>query len=152
MPGQHAIVPAAMLAPIRNDISATTLVGLDGLVALRTDWLRLEAASSSPTFFQSFDWCRYIARRRAEVAGAAPPEPRTIVVRDATSIVAIWPLALTSGITGRYAGDLTEPYGQYSEILLASDSDVAAIRQAGKYLEIAQALNVCRRRPPEPLK
>jgi CelD/BcsL family acetyltransferase involved in cellulose biosynthesis len=112
-------------------LTAQTVADLDRLPALEAAWRALEDAGVGAVFFQSYDWCAYIWRvlRRVDVAGGWR-EPRVIVVRAAGTIVAIWPLAIASGVTGRYGQDLSEPFGQYSDILIAPGHDVDAVMAA----------------------
>ena len=109
---------------VRLELSAETISTEAGLAALETDWRRLEARSTRAIFFQSFDWCSYIWRTHVQSQVGAKAELRIIVVRDEMSVVAIWPLVINSSTAGRFATDLSEPFGQYSDILVAPYSDL----------------------------
>ena len=49
------------------------------------------------------------------------------MIRQGDGVVAIWPLAIRRSMAGRFAQDLTEPFGQYSEILVEPSADMAVV-------------------------
>ena len=114
---------------VRLKLSAETVVAESRLVALEHEWRLLEQGAKGAIFFQSFDWCRFIWRTRNAQREVVCAEPRVIVVRDGDGVVAIWPLAIVRGNGGRFAQDLSEPFGQYSDILLAARTDIDTVMQ-----------------------
>ena len=112
---------------LRLKLSAETVTALSRLDTLEHEWRQLEQGTKAAIFFQSFDWCRYIWRTRIAHPGPGSPEPRVVVVRDADGVVAIWPLAIARSAGCRFAQDLGEPFGQYSDILLAAHADIDAV-------------------------
>ena len=111
-------------------LTARTISRLDDVTAIAAAWLTLEAAQEGATFFQSLAWCRYVWRTRIEKTTRSPIDHRILVVEDASRILAIWPLAITASRAGRYATDLGEPFGQYSDILIAPGADRFAVLDA----------------------
>lgn len=118
--------PAIDETPLR----VATLTDLAQALHLRQAWLSLEQQQKRAVFFQSFAWCTHVWRTRLALALRGAPAPHVLIVRRGDRIVAIWPLAIADGATGRYAQDLTEPFGQYADILIDPDEDCAAICQA----------------------
>lgn len=116
-------------------LSVETLSTASAFDAIADDWHALEADSAAPVFFQSFRWSHFIAQTRERLAASAEPgrtafSPRVVVVRHGGRIVLIWPLAITRMFSARVAQDLTEPFGQYSDALLATDCDAFATLDA----------------------
>ena len=107
-----------------------TLTRLADAEALADDWLALERRQQRAAFFQSCGWCLYVWRTRENAADGDEFEPRLMVIRDGASVVAIWPLAVRGGAGGRVAQDLTEPFGQYSDILVRPGADSERVRIA----------------------
>ena len=106
---------------LRLELTAETIATTAGLDALGPDWCRLEACSTRAILFQSFDWCAYIWRTHTACPTRDKPALRIIVVRDARGVVAIWPLSIRASAAGRFAQDLSEPFGQYSDLLVVPD-------------------------------
>ena len=93
----------------------------DGLLALRTDWLRLEAApaDNGAPFFQSFEWIAHVARVRL----ARDPSFRILVavLREGGRVRAIWPLALMRQGGLSLVQNLDDPFGQFAGLLAEPD-------------------------------
>jgi CelD/BcsL family acetyltransferase involved in cellulose biosynthesis len=119
--------PKAVAPAHSGMLTVQTIDDIAGLADIEAAWRALDATSSSPIFFQSFAWCSFIWRTRLRATKTSTIAPKVVVIRRGASIVAIWPLAVTSGLTGRYAHDLSEPFGQYSECLIAPGIDPAAV-------------------------
>lgn len=105
---------------------AETATTLDAIDRLQDAWLALEEEANTPVFFQSFKWTRFVAATR-ERSGL---DLRIVVVRDAGRPVLIWPLSIEHVMAGRIAQDLTEPFGQYSDALIAEGYDAVALLDA----------------------
>ncbi len=108
-------------------LTIETMLGIDDVAPIAAAWRALEQQQNGAVFFQSHDWCLYLWRTRAAVASDVSVEHRILVVRDDGRIVAIWPLAIRTSASGRFAQDLGEPFGQYSDILIAGDCDASAV-------------------------
>lgn len=111
-------------------LSARTLSRLEDVSSIESAWRALDAKQNRATFFQSADWCVYVWRTRDELGCSPGIQHRIIVVEDATGIVCIWPLAISFSIAGRFAYDMGEPFGQYSDILLAPHADPEVVLAA----------------------
>lgn len=110
--------------------SARSVSRLEDVAAIADAWRALEGTQQRAIFFQSFDWCHYVWRTRAELGCSPGLEHRIIVVEDHEGIVCIWPLTVSSSLSGRFATDLGEPFGQYSDALIAPDCDAEAVLAA----------------------
>jgi CelD/BcsL family acetyltransferase involved in cellulose biosynthesis len=104
----------------------TSLTTLAEIEALADEWSALEARSERPLFFQSATWslaaCRLFAERDDDAF-----EPLVLVVRQGGDLVAIVPLRIVRRGPVRLAVDLTDPFGQYGDVLIADDIDAAGI-------------------------
>jgi CelD/BcsL family acetyltransferase involved in cellulose biosynthesis len=125
-----AVARLAEPGQARPILRVETLTRFTDAENLIPQWRQLEARQGRAVLFQSAAWCLYVWRTRLAVSGEKAPEPRVIVVRQADDVIAIWPLAVQGGLAGRIAQDLTEPFGQYSDILLAPEADANAVREA----------------------
>lgn len=111
-------------------LHVATITELAQAMQMREIWLLLEQRQHRAVFFQSFAWCTHVWRSRLALALPGTPAPHVLVVRRGGRFVAIWPLAISSGAAGRYAQDLTEPFGQYADILIDPAEDCAAVCRA----------------------
>lgn len=108
-------------------IEVRTVSDQAGIAAIAEDWQRLERVAPGAVFFQSWRWCMLVMR----VLGAGNRRvPRIIVASQTGRVVAIWPLAVCHGLAGRIATDLTEPFGQYSDLLLDPAAPAAVVLEA----------------------
>lgn len=91
--------------------------------ALGPAWLALEAGATTPVFFQSFAWCRHVLAtlQRADPAGArcGPVVPFVLSAWKDETLLAVWPLQLTRESGARILTDLSSPFGQYADLILA---------------------------------
>lgn len=106
---------------------AATVTSIKGLESIAAAWRALEAKAPGAVFFQSYDWCGFVWRMIAAQGGVQNIQPRVVLVRAGDDVVAIWPLSIVTIAGGRYAQDLGEPFGQYSDILLATGADAGAV-------------------------
>ncbi|MBZ8132457.1 hypothetical protein CLD20_04140 [Afifella sp. IM 167] len=104
--------------------------------AIGADWRALEDRAADPlTWFQSFEWCR------AWCAFYAPEPGEGAAIRIFTAwqgerLVMVWPLMLAGeGSPVRRLEGLTEPHGQYGNVLL----DPALGNDTGEVLRTAWA-------------
>lgn len=111
----------------RVRLAVTILDHPDALGQVETQWRELESRCGASAVFQSFDWCKIVWSCQIEDGTGPGFEGRVLVIGNADAPAAIWPLRVRSGPLGRIAGDLTEPYGQYGDILFAPDADLDAV-------------------------
>lgn len=104
----------------------------DELVGLKSEWQQLEHASIEGfDYFQSYDWCmswcqEFVFSR----SSSSDAIPQIYALYKNSELVMIWPLMkvkLRSGLT--FLETLTEPMGQYSNVLLNPDQVDAGIGQ-----------------------
>ncbi|MBL8790187.1 MAG: GNAT family N-acetyltransferase [Rhizobiales bacterium] len=120
--------------PANTHISLVTT--LAGLRALEKDWLALEANSQgATTVFQSFawisTWCRIYC------AGESGAGIHIIAGHDQNRLVFLWPLMLTRRAGLNVLCWITEPFGQYGDILCAKGQN--------SHLWVGNALRFIRR-------
>ncbi len=112
----------------RSDVWTIACVdSLEGMERIGEAWHALEARAADPlTYFQSFDWCRNWCAFYAADHGRDGPAIRIYTAYLAGQLVALWPLMLTKSRLGvRKIVALTEPHGQYGNILI----DTASVPQ-----------------------
>lgn len=114
---EHA--PALEHAASLPDTAHISLItSLAGLLALEDGWRRLEkSAQAAPTVFQSFDWVS--AWCRTYCAHGNCPDIHVIAGFDANRLVFVWPLMRSRRAGINVLCWLTEPFGQYGDVLCA---------------------------------
>ncbi len=107
------------------------LVKVSDIERIAADWIDLEKRSAAPAFFQSSGWCRHIMRELGASSAigdrAYPFEFIVATARDEGRLIAIWPLAVSRLLGGRFLTSLGAPFDQYGEILVERDGDIDAI-------------------------
>ena len=101
----------------RSGLSAEVLSGVSGFAGLRQDWERLAAINHHGSCFQAPDmlglWARHFAKR--------PDKLKTVVVRQGSRAVLIWPLAVSRKNPVRIVSGAGAPITQYDDMLLDPD-------------------------------
>jgi CelD/BcsL family acetyltransferase involved in cellulose biosynthesis len=111
-----AALDSAAHLPATAHISLTTT--LQGLLALEAGWRALEKNACTPTsVFQSFDWIS--AWCRTYCTGDAPQDLHIITGYDRDRLVFVWPLMVQRRMGLRVLCWLTEPFGQYGDVVCA---------------------------------
>jgi CelD/BcsL family acetyltransferase involved in cellulose biosynthesis len=96
----------------------TLVTSLAGLLSLEQNWRALEkSAQASPTVFQSFDWVS--AWCRTYCANQQCPDIHIIAGFDNNRLVFVWPLMRIRRAGLSILCWLTEPFGQYGDVLCA---------------------------------
>lgn len=104
------------------DIPATAhlslVTSLPGLIALEAGWRALEREACTPTsVFQSFDWIA--AWCRTYCTGENGQLLHIVTGYDKNRLVFIWPLMVQKAKGLRVLMWLTEPFGQYGDVICA---------------------------------
>jgi CelD/BcsL family acetyltransferase involved in cellulose biosynthesis len=98
----------------------TLVTNLSNLRALQEDWRTLEAnCARAPSVFQSFDWI--MAWSETYDGGTNGPEPHLLAGYDKGKLVFVWPLMKTHRFGLSTLTWLTDPFGQYGDILCQKD-------------------------------
>jgi len=97
------------------------------ILALTEPWLALDQNAPLPSFFQSHAWCRYVLDHIAQFNKSSEVRPVIATAWADERLIAIWPLAIRRDKGIRVLTSLGSPFDQYSEILMASHIDVAAV-------------------------
>ena len=95
----------------------------DAILALEVQWRALEALCPNTVLFQSFDWCRnhllFHVERSGKGSKALPGfNPMVFSVFDGDELVALLPLCLKINKAMRVLTGFSEPFQQYTEVLL----------------------------------
>lgn len=128
--------PAAHLASnwAGMAVQARIVSDLDAILALREEWQTLEAQCADTALFQSFAWCANFLDFAGEGVSA-----RVITLRKAGQLVGLLPLTIQRKRGLRVLTGLSEPFQQYTDMLIAPDVApqsltaplIEAMRQAG---------------------
>lgn len=88
--------------------------------SLKSDWLKLEAKNDDFTYFQSFDWCRSWVNIHCEHPQSLFM-PRVYSLARHGEIILVLPMMVERRKGLNIMRVLSEPLGQYSNILAAKD-------------------------------
>lgn len=123
-----SVVSPAQIVPATSELPFGATLGLvttlKELLALETDWRVLETrARISPSVFQSFDWIS----NWSKVYATAGSDTELLVVAGyhEKQLVFLWPLMKIRAKGLRTLAWLTEPSGQYGDVLVAADHSPA---------------------------
>lgn len=109
---------------LRATYRARMVTRIDDMEALRPDWLRLAAASTRPTLFQTPTWGLAIIRALTQ-AGRTDILPRLVTVHSGSHLVALLPLCVVRRHGLRILRQLGEPISQYGDVLVAPGHEAA---------------------------
>lgn len=120
--------PTHALGRSQSGIRFRVLSDAASLTALETEWRALEHSAPAHAVFQSFDWCKAWAKVYAKPQGRA--ELSVICGDHDGRLVLIWPLMRTG--KGRFGilRWLSEPLGQYGDVLIAPGFDARPLLRA----------------------
>lgn len=111
-------VSAAHVADIPTTAHISLVTTLPGLLALESGWRALERNAITPTsVFQSFDWIS--AWSKTYCQGENGQLLHVIAGYDKNRLVFIWPLMVQKARGLRVLCWLTEPFGQYGDVICA---------------------------------
>ncbi len=97
---------------------AFEIVSDGDIVSLEQEWRVLEEGRREAILFQSFDWVdNYLTFKKSD----SSLSPRIICIRDAGHLIAVLPLCIQPMRGLKVLTGLTEPFQQYTEMLLARD-------------------------------
>lgn len=101
------------------------------ILALEDEWRRLEQTCPNTVLFQSFDWCaNHLSFSRALKQGEEQFRPVVITIRNGNKLVALLPLCLQRKNRMHVLTGFSEPFQQYTEILLSGDVDVVSLKKS----------------------
>jgi CelD/BcsL family acetyltransferase involved in cellulose biosynthesis len=115
----------AAARPHADDYRVARLTSLDALEALAPEWAALEAKTRRATFFQSAAWS--LAACRPLDGQTEDTDVLVFAVYGGLDLVAVAPFKIISRGPVRLAVDLTDPFGQYGDVLIADDADAATV-------------------------
>ncbi|MFZ1814970.1 MAG: GNAT family N-acetyltransferase [Rhizobiaceae bacterium] len=107
--------PVAVTAA-QGKLAVKVLGSLAEIASHEADWRMLEAATPTPCLFQSFDWCMNFARHAAE---RNEETFEVFVVSRDGQPVAILPLAIRMNQGIRVLTGMSEPFQQYTDMLVS---------------------------------
>lgn len=110
----------------REAILAKSVLSNSDIFALKDEWIKLEKECPNSVLFQSFAWC---ANYLEFVAGNSAINPLVVTLRQGGELIGLLPLSIQNNNGLKLITGLTEPYQQYTEILLSNkvDADDVAI-------------------------
>lgn len=106
------------------DYQVLALKDQSDIVALEEDWARLDQENSSVGFFQSWVWSHNFLEYAKAIDGF---DPLVLTARHHGKLVAMLPLAIQSKTGRKILTGLTEPFQQYTEMLMAEGHDPGKI-------------------------
>ena len=95
--------------------------------ALFPEWRQLERRTSAPVFFQSAAWVAHVIDVYTRNPDLGPLETVVLTARLGDRLVAVWPLRRQRVVGVRVLHDLSDPFSQYSELLIDPQADRAAV-------------------------
>jgi CelD/BcsL family acetyltransferase involved in cellulose biosynthesis len=111
--------------PQADDYRVARLTSLDALEALAPEWTALEARTKRATFFQSAAWS--LAACRPLAGQTEITDVLVFAVYRGLDLVAVAPFKIISRGPVRLAVDLTDPFGQYGDVLIADGVDALTV-------------------------
>ena len=124
--------PAAYYLDTHNSAIACAVVTSDEeILALEVAWRALEAQCPDTVLFQSFDWCcNHLQFSRIIKENGDQFKPRIITLHKGKQLVGLLPLCLQSKGRLKVLTGFSEPFQQYTEMLLAPRLDLTETRKA----------------------
>ncbi|MCG6857738.1 MAG: GNAT family N-acetyltransferase [Salaquimonas sp.] len=102
------------------------LTTLDEIEWIEDGWRALENEAEGAVLFQSYDWCRNFLDH---ALSNGPVEIRVLTVTRDGRLIGLLPLAVRNDQGLKVLTGLTEPFQQYTDMLVASDADAKAVFQ-----------------------
>jgi CelD/BcsL family acetyltransferase involved in cellulose biosynthesis len=115
---------------------ATTAAELE---ALGGEWQALERRSHGAIFFQSWAWCAHVVRILAAEADRPALQAAVATAWRGETLVALWPMRVRTTMGARILCDLTDPFGQYADVVVDDEASVAPATLLARMLERAVA-------------
>lgn len=123
-------IPTALVGAATERLQPTAIAGLstssrlsvistsEQLRALQKDWQQLEQSNQIETnLFCSFDWCMAWSETYAGEDGSRQVRPQIVAGYDEEKLVFVLPLMLTRQLGINLLTWLTDPFGQYGDVL-----------------------------------
>ena len=121
------ITDAILLRPEETgerDYPAFAITQPEGLHAIAKDWQSLEQQTGSVAFFQSWSWTlNFLNYAKADCSF----QPFVLAAKEHGTLVALLPLAIQAKTGRTILTGLTEPFQQYTEMLIAPGHDPEAV-------------------------
>lgn len=126
------------LSPTTSAVKVAAFFYPTQIAALGGEWKELERRSSAPIFFQSAEWVDHVIDVYTHNADLGPLEAVVLTARVEDRLVAVWPLRRHRVLGARVLHDLTDPFSQYSELVIDPDADVNAVLKS--FFDYVEAL------------
>lgn len=142
----HSSHSVRFAATLPASAYVSLISNLQGLRAIEAQWRALEKnAGTSITVFQSYDWIK--AWCETYCAGDDCIDIHLITGYEHNQLVFVWPLALTHRHGIKVLSWLTEPYGQYGDVICANDQNARQwIGNALRFIERLKGIDLLRLR------
>jgi len=112
---QTVSTPTFVLTDRDDNIIVSAITTIEQFMAMKDRWLCLEDTSDGALLFQSWHWNREYFEH-AELNGSS--EPFILCAHDGDELVALLPLAIQNKKALRVLTGLSEPFQQYTEMLV----------------------------------
>jgi CelD/BcsL family acetyltransferase involved in cellulose biosynthesis len=137
-PPPHVELPAETRPCRPPALSVAAFFHPGQIRALLPEWRELERRTTAPVFFQSAAWVAHVVDVYTQNPDLGPLEAVVLTVRFNDRLVAVWPLRRRRVLGTRVLHDLSDPFGQYSDLLIDPAADRAIVLDA--LLAYARAL------------
>ncbi len=125
---RQPIAEPAVRPPAMTDDAAMEVVRVhttsEDILWLEAEWRALEAQVSGAILFQTYDWCRNFLEH---ALSHGKVEIRVVTVERGGRLIGLLPLAVRDDQGLKVLTGLTEPFQQYTEMLVARGVDARAV-------------------------
>ncbi|MDX2204028.1 MAG: GNAT family N-acetyltransferase [Hyphomicrobiaceae bacterium] len=120
----------AAAMPASAGLSVDVVRSRAGFDALEAEWNALfQRCGRGSAVYQAFNWNRHWAD--AYLASTDDCSLAILAMRQAGTLVAVWPLVLTRMLGARLVEWMGCPVSQYGDVLIAPEADTSAVLAAG---------------------
>jgi len=124
-PRPHTL-PRDATARVQRAYAVSSLTTLAEIEEFAPQWREFERRSTRALFFQSCDWSLMACRVFAAQRGSAF-EPLVLTVHHGGELLAIAPFRIAQRGLARIAIDISDPFGQFGDLVIADGANVDAI-------------------------
>lgn len=103
------------------------VVDISEIKTLKEEWLELEQSNPNTVLFQSWHWCNNFIEFAFDNEALSPI---IFTVRKFGELIAVLPLCIQTEKTVKILTGLTEPYQQYTDLLVSKNVDLKEIGKA----------------------
>lgn len=109
-----------------DELIVENVCDIDDAIAMKDEWIALEEECSNSVLFQSYAWCANFLKFSVETD---PVSPVITTIRKDRKLVALLPMAIQRNTGTSLLTGLTEPFQQYTDVLLSKDVEAEDIKE-----------------------